>query len=147
MKLYLTYFPVVLIQLYGAVAYLLFDAYSNKQSGQTFKKRFLEGYTEKGNKLIPIDEIIYVEKIERKYFLQTKTDVLRTNLNITQLQNILPSDEFVRINRAAIVKISAIKGYSFWENEKYNLTLTSGKEFTMSRVRLNKIKDSLQMLH
>lgn len=98
---------------------------------------------------VPIEthQVIWFEKDGRKYFAQTRKNRLRTRETLSELENRLNPDKFVRINRSVIVNVRHILNYSYWENEKYILRLNDEKqtEFVMSRDRLKKIKTQLQL--
>jgi DNA-binding LytR/AlgR family response regulator len=136
------------MQVYGVLTYLLINAYSSNsfESQTSSSRQFIETQSETGNKFIGIEDILFAQKEDRKYYLRTDREKHRTKYTITELSKLLPSDQFIRINRATIVNISSIKGYSYWENDKYVLTLKSGDEFSMTRKRLNSVKNSLKLL-
>ena len=62
------------------------------------------------------------------------------SLTLKELESITPSSTFERINRSVIISLSEITDFNHWENEKYILNTVTGKEFTITRKRLNQIK-------
>lgn len=149
-ELYLTYLPVVFLQVYGVVNInILRQIYGKSQESPTRKspqRTLLEVRSELGRKMISLESIQYCERRERTYVIITSEGTFTTKNTLTKLEHILPPEDFVRINRSAIVRLEEIDFYSFWENDKYILKLRSGAEFVMSRQRLNRIKDQLDLV-
>lgn len=98
-----------------------------------------------GEVFLDIEKIEWIIREERKTIAFTSEGRYRLKENISQLEEKLDRDQFIRINRSAIVNIDWVQNYSFWENDKYVLRMRdeSRKEFVMSRKRLNKIKSQL----
>ena len=97
-----------------------------------------------GEVFLDINKIQWIERKDRKTFATVEAETYRLKENLTQLEEKLSPDQFVRISRSVIVNLSEVANYSFWENDKYILRMrASGVEFVMSRDRLNKIKDLL----
>ncbi|WP_103070398.1 LytTR family DNA-binding domain-containing protein [Aquimarina sediminis] len=89
---------------------------------------------------LTLKEITFFEKIGRNYVVNSNEKEFKIELNLTTLENLLCKKHFARINRSVIVNISAIKSYSYWENEKYILSLNTGKEFVVTRKRIVELK-------
>ncbi len=87
--------------------------------------------------------ICWIEKRGRKVFLKTNTEEIPISSTLADIESRLPSDEFFRVNRSAIVARQMIKDYAFWENDKYILTTydSEQKEFVMSRKRMQMLRD------
>ena len=97
-----------------------------------------------GELFLDTDKIKWIERKDRKTFAKVDGEAYRLKETITQLEEKLNADQFVRINRSVIVSLTEVLNYSFWENDKYILRMKSeGVEFVMSRDRLNKIKNLL----
>ena len=94
-----------------------------------------------GELFLDTDRIRWIERKDRKTFAATEKEELRLKENISELEEKLDENRFVRINRSTIVSLEYVLNYSFWENDKYILRMKEGdREFVMSRDRLNKIK-------
>lgn len=97
-----------------------------------------------GELFLETEKIKWIERKDRKTIAMAGGESYRLKENISQLEEMLSPDSFVRINRGVIVNLSEVLNYSFWENDKYILRMKeSDQEFVMSRDRLNKIKDLL----
>lgn len=152
-SIYLNYLPAVLLIGYTLINVNLIAHY-NQQLGQTQTdlhqarrqnvKTRLFASDEFGDVFLEVDRIIWVERENRKTLATTLEERYRLKESISELEDKLNGDQFVRINRSAIVNLSHVSNYAFWENDKYILRLShQDKEFVMSRDRLNKIKGKL----
>ena len=144
-ELYLIYLPISLQQTYIIVNYNLFKAISQSKLLLSTAREFssVEANTPTGKRMIPISDIIYCKRLNRKSWLFTANDSYKVLKSISELEQILGT-EFIRINRSTIVKMADIESYAFWENDKYVVKMNNGLDFTMSRERLNKIKSKLR---
>lgn len=156
-SLYPVYLIPVFLTGYGILIYNLVLLHNKQLASATKDIEKLKTPPKYITKLIAFDDwgevpieahqVIWFEKEGRKYFAQTRKNRMRTRETLSELQNRLNPDKFVRINRSVIANVDYILNYSFWENEKYILRLRDEKqtEFVMSRDRLKKIKTQLQL--
>ena len=152
-ELYLTYLTPVLFVGYVIINVNLIRNYNAQLSAtgmqlskekQRMTRTRLWASDDFGELFLDTEKIKWIERKDRKTFAAANDETYRLKETITQLEEKLNPDQFVRINRSVIVQLSEVLNYSFWENEKYILRLKSDdKEFVMSRDRLNKIKDVL----
>lgn len=153
-KLYIVYlFPSILFG-YGILNVNLIMQY-NEQLGKTkssliqeknkHKKERLWASDDFGEVFLDVDKIRWVVREDRKSFATTDSEKYRLKENISQLEEKLDENCFLRINRSTIVNLDWVMNYSFWENDKYILRMRDDNhtEFVMSRDRLNKIKGRL----
>ncbi len=150
-SLYFIYLAPVLVIGYSILNVNLIYQY-NKQLGETATKLHkskkavtksrLWASDDFGELFLDTEKIRWIERADRKTFAFTNADKYRLKENISELEEKLDTNKFVRINRGTIVHLEFVQNYSFWENDKYVLRMKeSEQEFTMSRERLNKIKD------
>ncbi|MEM9078343.1 MAG: LytTR family DNA-binding domain-containing protein [Bacteroidota bacterium] len=144
-ELYLTYLPIVFIQVYAVVNINILRHFSKDTElniTQT-QSSFMEIRSDQGVQLLAINDLLFFEKKGRKTIMTTMDGNYTTNLTIVELEKTLSRDLFVRVNRSAIVSLKHVDHYSFWENEKYILKLKTGKEFIMTRQRLKGLRERL----
>lgn len=152
-ELYFVYLTPVLLAGYIIINANLISQY-NQQLGETkldlhkAKKSNVKNRVwasdEFGELFLETEKIQWIIREERKTFAFTEADKYRLKENITELEEKLDADAFIRINRSTIVNLGFVLNYSFWENDKYILRMKANDhEFVMSRDRLNKIKDRL----
>ncbi len=150
-SLYIVYLLPVFLYGFGIVNANLIVLY-NRQLGKTqidlreakkpkLKNR-LWASDEWGEMFLDVDKIFWIERTDRKSIAKTDSEKYRLKENITELEDKLDPNKFVRINRGTLVNLEFVQNYSFWENDKYVLRMNDEKksEFVMSRERLQKIK-------
>lgn len=148
---YLNYLTPVFLISYSIININLLRLY-NQQLGQTSQdltqakkpklKDRLWATDDFGEVFLEVDKILWIEREDRKTFASTTTDKYRLKENLTELEEKLDPDSFVRVNRGSIVNLQEVLNYAFWENDKYILRLKeSDKEFIVSRDRMSKIKN------
>ncbi len=150
-SLYIVYLLPVFLYGYGIINANLIVLY-NQQLGRTkldlreakkpkLKSR-LWASDEWGEMFLDVDKIFWIERSDRKSFAKIGTEKYRLKENITELEDKLDPNKFVRINRGTLVNLEFVQNYSFWENDKYVLRMNdeNKSEFVMSRERLQKIK-------
>jgi len=99
-----------------------------------------------GEMPITVNEIVYFEKIERYYYVNSMDQSYKINYNLSDLEKMLSNTHFFRINRAVIVNVAAVESYSRWENEKYIVILKNKKELVVTRKRIVALKSLLANL-
>ncbi|MEO9870194.1 MAG: LytTR family DNA-binding domain-containing protein, partial [Ekhidna sp.] len=150
--LYFNYLTPVLLIGYVTINVNLIYLY-NSQLGETKQdlheakkmkvKNRLWASDEFGELFLDTDKVHWVERDSRKTYAFTDDEKYRLKENITELEEKLDPNTFIRINRSAIVNLEYVLNYSFWENDKYIVRIKdSDKEFVMSRERLQKVKGS-----
>ncbi len=153
LEIYLNYLPPVLLIGYTLINVNLIGQY-NRQLNQTHNdlksvqnsrtKSRLFASDEFGEVFLDTDKIIWVEREDRKTMATTEEERYRLKETISELEEKLHPEQFVRINRSTLINLDHLQHYAFWENDKYVIRMDfQQKEFVMSRDRLNKIKDKL----
>jgi two-component system, LytTR family, response regulator len=151
-NIYLSYLPPVTVLGYTC---LLINYFQEKEASKKLaagsikkddKPKFIYVKDEAGELPVELSKVLWIKKEERKYLVKTKEYNYYSRNTLNELEEQLPPDDFIRINRGAIVATTNIRNYSFWENEKYILRTKDGEEFIMSRERLKKIKELLPAL-
>ncbi len=150
-SLYLVYLAPVLVIGYIAINVNLISHY-NRQLGETkhdlrrstrngLKTRLLAA-DDTGELFLDSEKIQWIERLERRTIANNGVERFRLKETISELEENLDANKFIRINRSTIVNLEFVANYSFWENDKYILRMKNyDQEFVMSRNRLNKIKD------
>ena len=146
LQLYLTYMIPILLGGYTLLNLTLYVNYKNHQAlkrANEVKSNKIEVLDENGKTFIELSAVVSFEYIDRVTYVNTAERKLRIQASLNNLEKLLNSNQFVRINRAAIINLQHLKNYSFWENDKYILRLLNGKEYTVSRDRIRVLKSSL----
>ena len=140
-ELYLTYLTPVLFVGYVIINVNLIRQYNEQLSKtgaqlskekQRMTRTRLWASDDFGELFLDTEKIKWIERKDRKTLAAANDETYRLKETITQLEEKLNPDHFVRVNRSVIVQLSEVLNYSFWENEKYILRLKSDeKEFVI----------------
>lgn len=118
------------------------------EATETTFDQHLEVIHGEGSALVPLDQILWVEKEDKHYFVQSRDRKYRLRQTINTLETWLPEDKFFRINRSVIINLESIDNYSFWEHHKYIIRMKDDArtEFTITRERLKLLKERYQIV-
>lgn len=108
------------------------------------KEQVLSLKTQEGVSLLSIDNIVRIQRSGRKTWITTRSkDTYSGSWTLTYLEEMLPKQEFLRINRANILRISYIKSWSHWKDHSYIVRSIDGEEFVVSRARMSQVKEAV----
>lgn len=96
------------------------------------------------NKLIVIhlSDILYIEADEKKCKIFTTSGEYQSKLKISQLENILPKNNFFRSHRSYIININKVKEIEPWFNGSYIIKLLgSDKKISVSRGKVKEMEE------
>lgn len=90
-------------------------------------------------KVIALDTILWIQSDDYCVKIHTQHEesfTLRSSLK--RLDEMLPSDQFLRIHRTAIVRLAAID--SFYQNGRSYVLLSNGEEVPVAQVQMRQLK-------
>ncbi len=90
-----------------------------------------------------IYDIFYIESIERKTFIYTKNQVLRSNKKLYQLIDELKGFGFIQINKSCIMNINVLDSVKTLFNSRLKATLTNGENVIITRTYIPAVKKLL----
>ena len=82
---------------------------------------------------VDIQDIYYIEWVERKSYVYTKTAIYTLALSLTQLEKNLPNSSFVRISRMALVNVYKINTLTNGLNFRLTAELFNGERLIINR--------------
>ncbi|MGL4740097.1 MAG: LytTR family DNA-binding domain-containing protein [Sarcina sp.] len=91
-------------------------------------------------KFIDFSSIYRVDTVDDKVFIYTEKDIYESNYKIYQLNNLLPSDRFIRINKAAIINVLKVEKLKTDLNRRIKVTLTNGDIEIVNRTYVEEFK-------
>lgn len=125
-------------------------------SGQTQKSatsEFLSSYSEKLNRLvvkdgsniriIPVDEILYIEAYDDYVKINTAKDCYLKKATMGKLESSLDPELFVRVHRSFIIRIPEITRIENSGKDSYLALLRSGEKIPLSKSGYPKLKQVL----
>ena len=89
---------------------------------------------------ILVDDIYYVESVDRKTFIYTKSAVFRSELKLYQLLDQWENTDFVQVNKSCILNINILENIKALLNSRMEGTLANGEKITISRTFIPAIK-------
>ncbi len=98
--------------------------------------------TSEGNTYnVQIDEILYIESVDKKTFLYTTGHVLQTEKRLYELEELLDEKTFFRASKSVIVNLNKITKLKPEVTRNILATLTNGEVIVISRRNVKALKD------
>lgn len=83
--------------------------------------------------ILDISEILYIDTVDKKTFLYTKTEVYESSLRLYELEAQLEGTEFFRANKSCIINFEQIKALKSDIDGRILLTMSNGEKLYVSR--------------
>jgi len=93
--------------------------------------------------VIPTEEIIHVEAQDDYVEFHTVKGRFLKKETMTQLEQQLPSDKFLRIHRSHIIRLDQMKKLEKYGKESYMVILKDGTRVQVSKSRIKRLKEQL----
>jgi DNA-binding LytR/AlgR family response regulator len=94
--------------------------------------------------LVPISEIVCITSREKKVFVRMKDGIEHRALqNLTQLEERLMRNKFIRIHGSYVVPTNHITELMHLGNHEYEVRLSDGRRAPVGRTRINELKRAL----
>jgi len=93
--------------------------------------------------VIPVENILYMEAQDDYVMIYTPESKHLKQKTMKFFESHLPREDFVRIHRSYIVKISEIAQMQLYEKESYIVILKNGVKLPVSKTGLPKLKSKL----
>jgi two-component system LytT family response regulator len=93
--------------------------------------------------VIPVENIIYLEAQDDYVMIYTRDSKHLKQKTMKYFESHLPDEDFVRIHRSYIARISEIAQMQLYEKESYIVILKNGTKLPVSKTGLPKLKSKL----
>lgn len=90
---------------------------------------------------VQIDEILYIESVDKKTFLYTTDHVLQTEKRLYELEELLDEKTFFRASKSVIVNLNKITKLKPEVTRNILATLTNGEVIVISRRNVKALKE------
>ena len=98
--------------------------------------------TSEGNTYnVQLDEILYIESVDKKTFLYTRGHVLQTEKRLYELEELLDEKTFFRASKSVIVNLNKITKLKPEVTRNILATLTNGEVIVISRRNVKALKE------
>ena len=93
---------------------------------------------------IPVFELYYIESVDGRTFLYTKTQVYETSYWIYELESLLRAMHFLRVSKSMLLNLMKIRSIQPALNGRLVAVLQSGEEAIISRSYVKALKSALK---
>jgi DNA-binding LytR/AlgR family response regulator len=90
-------------------------------------------FSEDGASVIDTREIYYIESVDMKTFVYTKTAVFQSRLRLYELEELLASGDFLRISKQTIVNVPKIREISPAGGGRFTALLDNSEKVIIAR--------------
>ena len=111
---------------------------------ERYIRRFDERITasENGNTYnVSIEEILYIESVDKKTFLYTTGHILQTEKRLYELEELLDEKTFFRCSKSVIVNLNKVTKLKPEVTRNILATLTNGEVVVISRRYVRTLRD------
>lgn len=98
------------------------------------------------NLLMDVNDISYIEAVDRKTFVYTEDDVYESKLKLYEMEEKLCNSGFIRISKSCLVRLKFVKSIKNDVERKLRLTLKNGEQIIVSRQYAEEIKKRLGVI-
>ena len=82
---------------------------------------------------VDVNDILYIEAVDRKSCVYTKEDVYYMAISLKQLEEVLTGQHFVRISKMALINIFKIKSAANSLHFRMTVEMTNGESIVVGR--------------
>ena len=93
---------------------------------------------------IPVSELYYIESVDGRTFLYTKTQVYETSYRVYELESLLRAMHFLRVSKSMLLNLMKIRSIQSALNGRFAAVLLSGEEVIISRNYVKGLKAALR---
>ena len=90
---------------------------------------------------IPVEEILYIESVDKKTFIYTSGNILQTEKRLYELEEILDEKMFFRCSKSVIANLSKITRLKPEVTRNILATLSNGEVIVISRRYVRNLRD------
>lgn len=101
---------------------------------------------ENENFLLDVNEISYIEAVDRRTFVYTEDDIYESKLKLYEMEEKLCQSGFIRISKSCLVRLKYIKSIKNDVERKLRLTMKNGEQIIVSRQYAEEIKKRLGVI-
>lgn len=96
---------------------------------------------------VKLSEVIYIHSEEKMAYFHTEKGVFESTKALTEIEELLPQNEFFKCHRSYIINLNTIESIIPWFNRTYRVKLNGvEEEIPVSRSQTNKLKEYLNIL-
>jgi len=93
--------------------------------------------------ILDASQVLYIDTVDKKTFLYTKSAVYETNLRLYELEESLSTSDFFRAGKSSIINFSKIKSLKSDIDGRIIVTMENNEKLIVSRQYTTFIKNKL----
>jgi DNA-binding LytR/AlgR family response regulator len=108
---------------------------SGTPSGAVCRLRALPVRADFAVRFLPLSSVLCVVARDKKVYACTQDGEYRALYTLTQLESMLPDDQFLRIHESSVVNLDAIRQLDFLGDHAYEICLSNSRRLRVGRMR------------
>lgn len=96
--------------------------------------------------LLDIQQIIYIESVDRKCFIYTSDEIYESSLRLYELEQQLEKYGFFRVSKSFLIQLRSVQSLKVDIDRKIRVTMTNGEQIMASRKYAEKLKKRLGVI-
>jgi DNA-binding LytR/AlgR family response regulator len=104
---------------------------------------FITAREEGANVNVPLDDIYYIESVDKKTFIYTEKNVSTTDKRLYELEEMLDNTDFFRCSKSMIVHLNKVVSLKPEITRNIRATLKNGEVIVISRRYASELKNLL----
>ena len=93
---------------------------------------------------ISVSEVFYIEAVDNKCFIYTKSDVYEAKKKLYELEELLEKKHFIRVSKSMLLNLMKIDSIKPALNGRFTAVLSSGEQIIISRKYVPVLKQALK---
>ena len=103
----------------------------------------LEGVKDGQIYQVPLENILYIDTVDRSTFLYDEESSYESRMTLTALEELLKNTAFVRINKSCILNTGFLKCVEPYPNHRLKATLKNGENLIIARNYISVLREKL----
>lgn len=96
--------------------------------------------------LLDMEQIIYIESVDRKCFICTPDEVYETEIRLYELEQRLEEYGFFRVSKSFLIQLRQIQSLKADINRRIRVTMSNGEQIIASRQYAQELKKRLGVI-
>ena len=93
---------------------------------------------------ISISDIFYIESVDNKAFIYTKSKVYETRQKLYELEEMLKEKHFLRVSKSTLLNLMKVSAIKPALNSRFTAVLQSGEQVVITRKYVPELKKALK---
>ena len=93
---------------------------------------------------IAVTDIFYIESVDNKTFLYTKSQVYETKQKLYELEEMLRKKHFLRVSKSTLLNLMKVTAIKPALNSRFTAVLPSGEQVVITRKYVPELKKALK---